>query len=393
MSPTARLAASTLRDRATHLGRGVRALALQHGQSLDPQRVVFNSFTGHFSDSPRAIYEEVSARWPVKADWVASEDVDGFPGSVRCVEPYGADFLRSIGSSRFVVSNLQMPRSFQKRRGAVYVQTWHGTPLKRIGFDNPRWEGDRAGLDAMARDFAKWDFLVSQNAFSTQVFRRAFRYDGEVLEVGYPRNDILNAPKRDDVRADVRRQLGIEETQTVVLYAPTWRDDLLDEHGSLRFASALNVNAVHDRLSETHVLLLRLHYKLGAHLGDTLPGVRNVSRYPDIRDLYLAADVLVTDYSSAMFDFAVTGKPIIVFAYDLAAYRDDLRGLYLDLETEAPGPVCRTTEELIETLLDAERATAGTASRYAQFRERFCSLDDGRASQRVIDRVFVDAFG
>jgi CDP-glycerol glycerophosphotransferase len=112
--------------------------------------------------------------------------------------------------------------------------------------------------------------------------------------------------------------------------------------------------------------------------------VQNVSGYPDIRDLYLAADVLITDYSSAMFDFAVTRKPIVLFAHDLDEYRDGVRGFYFDLEAEAPGPLCRTSDEIIDALGEHN----ARSDRYERFRQRFCPLDDGRAAARVVDRVF-----
>ena len=379
--------ATSLSAKVARVGRGLRAQAVQRVPPLSDERVLFNSFTGHYSDSPRAIFEYLAPRAQIDAAWVALPEAGDLPASARRVEPFSPAYLRSVGTSRFVVSNLQMPRNFQKRRGATYLQTWHGTPLKRIGFDNPRWEGNPGGLDAMARDFAKWDYLVTQNRFSTEIFRRAFRFEGEILEAGYPRNDALRAPDRDAVRTRVRRELGLDEDQTVVLYAPTWRDNVLDDAGALRFGLALELGALTEALGDSHVVLLRLHYLLAAQYGDDLAGVRNVSRHPDIRDLYLAADVLVTDYSSAMFDFAVTGKPMLFFVPDLEEYRDELRGFYFDLEEAAPGPLCRTTEEVIAGLgQPAERF----ASRYERFRARFCPLDDGEASRRVVERVFAD---
>jgi CDP-glycerol glycerophosphotransferase len=119
------------------------------------------------------------------------------------------------------------------------------------------------------------------------------------------------------------------------------------------------------------------------------PRIRNVSGHADVRDLYLAADVLITDYSSVMFDFAVTRKPILLFTYDLAHYRDELRGLYLPLEQEAPGPLLTTTAEVIDALRDLDAVAGAHADSYARFAERFCGLEDGHAAERVVDAVFV----
>jgi CDP-glycerol glycerophosphotransferase len=354
-----------------------------------PRHVLYNSFNGRFSDSPRAIYEELVRRGAgIDHTWVGGE-VDDFPADAKTVSLYTVPYLREAGRAGYTISNLQMPRNFRKRPGATYVQTWHGTPLKRIGFDNDRWRQNPRGLDHVARDFAKWDFLVSQNPFSTEIFRRAFRFDGEVLETGYPRNDALNAPDAAETRRRVRAAFGIDDDVRVVLYAPTWRDDAVDARGSLQFPIGPELERIAAALGDGHVLLLRLHYLLAPLFGDDLAGVgRNVSDHPDIRDLYLAADVLVTDYSSAMFDFAVTGKPIVFFVYDLDEYRDSVRGFYFDLEAEAPGPVCRTRDQVIQAIRDVDREHAAHADRYARFRDRFCPFDDGQAAARVVDRLF-----
>ena len=373
-------------ERATRLVRMAGARAFQRIGKPSPRRVLFNSFNGSFSDSPRAIYEELVRRGVTRAHvWMRSRTADGFPAGAVTVEPYTLPYLREAGRAGYVVSNIEMPRNFRKRRGMTYVQTWHGTPLKRIGFDNERWRDNPRGLDRMAREFAKWDFLVSQNRFSTDIFRRAFRFDGEILETGYPRNDVLSSPEATVMRRDVRTKLGIADDSRVILYAPTWRDNLVDAHGALRFSLALDVEGMADRLGGDHVLLLRLHRLLSSELGDDLGKfVRNVSSHPDIRELYLAADALITDYSSAMFDFAVTGKPIVFFTYDLQEYRDGVRGFYFDLEAEAPGPLCRTSAEVIDALSDL----AVPSERYERFRRKFCPLDDGGAGGRVVDRVF-----
>jgi CDP-glycerol glycerophosphotransferase len=292
-----------------------------------------------------------------------------------------------------VVTNRQLPNNYRKRPGTTYLQTWHGTPLKRIGFDNDRWNEKPRGLEAMARDFAKWDFLISQNPFSTEIFRRAFRFDGEILETGYPRNDILSSADAPEERARVRAQLGIDDGVRAVLYAPTWRDNVVDQRGALQFSLALDVERLQAALGSDHRLLLRLHYLLAsASIGSGSDFVLNVSAHPDIRELYLAADVLITDYSSAMFDFAVTGKPMVFFTYDIDEYRDSVRGFYFDLEAEAPGPVCRTSHAVIDAIRELDAAHATHAARYVSFRDRFCPYDDGRAAGRVVDRVLESGF-
>ncbi len=237
-------------------------------------------------------------------------------------------------------------------------------------------------LERLQADVDRWDLLLSPNRVATPLLRRAFRYQGEVVENGYPRNDILSDPDRDYTRARVRRSLGIPEDKTVVLYAPTWRDDQVFVEGGKAFALGLDLDDFTRALGDDHVLVLRLHYMVSASVAaKEHPAIRDVSAYPNVSELYLAADVLVTDYSSIMFDFAITGKPIVLFTYDLDDYQDRLRGFYLDLATEAPGPLLTTTEDVIAALRDGRGADADTASATRAFaRSSATSRTGGRPS-------------
>jgi CDP-glycerol glycerophosphotransferase len=357
----------------------------------DPRRIVYNSFQGRFSDNPRAIYEELVRRTSgVSHVWTARQrTLAAFPASTRPVVQGSWRHALEVERARYVVANVEMREHLQRRRGVTFLQTWHGTPLKRVGYDNRYVAAHPAAFERDVREYTRWDYLITPNAFTTGILRDAFRgFGGEILEVGYPRNDVLNHPDRDAIRARVRRALGIEDGRTAVLYAPTWRDDAVHERDSQGFALALDVGEFTRRLGEDHVLLTRLHFLVAAQLGPQGPCVRDVSDYEDVRDLYLAADVLVTDYSSVMFDFAITGKPIVYFVYDLEFYRDELRGFYFDFEPEAPGPLCRTTDEVLCALEDIEGVRRANRERYAAFQARYNHLDDGHASRRVVDRVF-----
>jgi CDP-glycerol glycerophosphotransferase len=363
-----------------------RAISATH--RVDPRVILFESWHGAYNDNPRAISEELHRR---SADfehvWAVAPGTPDVPEWATAVEPESRGYLEALGRAGRVVTNNTMPGYFRKKPSTAYLQTWHGTPLKRIAFDIPG--RSRANppkyLRSLRRDVAAWDYLVSPNPFSTEVFRRAFRFEGEILETGYPRNDLLASPDRDAIRDRVRAALGIEAGVRALLYAPTWRDDDT-------FSLELDVAALLERLGDGHVLLLRAHQIVAATVAaDPRPGLLDVSTYPDNRNLYMAADVLITDYSSAMFDFAVTGKPIVLFTYDLESYRDRLRGFYFDFEREAPGPLLATNEELIAALADLDAVSAGHRDAYDAFRRRFCGLEDGRASERVIDAVLEGA--
>ncbi|MGY1744078.1 CDP-glycerol glycerophosphotransferase family protein [Blastococcus sp. SYSU D00695] len=352
--------------------------------------IVYVAFRGHFSDSPRALYEELLRRGvDATHTWLSAPHTQaGFPAGVRTVEFGSPESIAALERADLVVSNDHIPLDWEKRPGSTYLQTWHGTPLKRIHND-VLWapEGRLAYLE---HDIARWDLLLSPNPASTPRFRRAFGFDRPVHETGYPRNDLLSSPERDAVRARVRAELGLREDQTAVLYTPTWRDDLVFERtGPRDFEFAVDLDDFTARLGEDHVLLLRLHNMVRDRL-DVPPGsaVRDVCDHPDIRDLYLAADVMVTDYSSTMFDFAITGKPLLFLTYDLEYFSDELRGFYFDLAEVAPTPLLRTSAELVEALADLDGVMARSAERYARFRETFCSLEDGHATDRVLDLLF-----
>jgi CDP-glycerol glycerophosphotransferase len=193
---------------------------------------------------------------------------------------------------------------------------------------------------------------------------------------------VLRAPDRDAVRARVRAALDLPDATQAVLYVPTWRD-------SFEHTLELDLPLLHRELGETTTMLVRAH-GLTAHTdrGQDGPGVRNVSRWPDVTELYLAADVLLTDYSSAMIDFATTGKPLLLYTHDLERYRDEIRGFTIPFEEEVPSPLLRTSAEVAAALADVPAATAPYRERYAAWAARFCPWDDGGAAARAVDAVF-----
>jgi CDP-glycerol glycerophosphotransferase (TagB/SpsB family) len=356
-------------------------------------KIVYVAFRGHFSDSPRALYEALLERGvDAEHTWLAAPHTQGtFPAGVATL-PYGSpESIAALESADLVISNDHIALDWEKRPGTTYLQTWHGTMLKRIHND-VLWapEGRLAYLD---QDIARWDLLLSPNSVTTERLRNAFGYRGPIHETGYPRNDLLSSPRKDDVRAEVRSDLGIRDDQTVVLYTPTWRDDLVFEgSGDRDFEFPIDLDEFGARLGKDHVLLLRLHNMVMSRL-EVAEGsaVRDVCSHPDIRDLYLAADMMVTDYSSTMFDFAITGKPLLFFTYDLERYRDQLRGFYFDLAEVAPGPLVATSTELVEAIAGIDRVTAEHAERYARFQKTFCHLEDGSATERVLDLILPSA--
>jgi CDP-glycerol glycerophosphotransferase len=348
--------------------------------------VLFETFAGKAAgDNPGALCRELLTRDEELELVVSVMDYSvEVPEGARPVIRFSREYFELLGRARYLLVNAALPYFFRKREGQLYFQTWHGSPLKRIAHDRPHldffnWHHRRQLL--IARD--GWDYLLSQSEFCTRSLGSAFRYDGPVMELGYPRNDLMLADDADEVRRRTRAALGIGEHQRVVLYAPTWRDNLRVGRVFDKVLY-LDPHEVVERLDDA-VVLVRGHYNSVRAAEDVDPDNRviDVTRYPDIADLYVAADALVTDYSSVFFDFVLTDKPMIFLAPDLAEYRDDNRGFYLDYHETVPGPVCLTTAEVVDTL----RGPDTHAERRRAFRAEFAPHDDGKAAARVIDAV------
>jgi CDP-glycerol glycerophosphotransferase len=312
------------------------------------------------------------------------------PDTAEVLREGSREHYEAMARARYVVTNDHFPDWFTRRPDQSCVQTWHGTPLKRLGLDVSQMRGTmRRFQRKWDRQVANWQHVLSPNRFSTPILRRAYAIDGEMLETGYPRVDALAGADREALTARLRARLGLPDGKRVVLYAPTYRDQVKDSDGRYRLDLRLDLERLRRALGDDSVLLFRKHHYIVDPVPATPDGfVRDVSSYPDGTELLLAADVLVTDYSSMMVDFANTGRPMLFYTYDLEAYRDEVRGFYLDLVATAPGPMLGTTDELIDALRDLDGVQREFAPRYADFVSKFCELDDGGAAARVVDRVF-----
>ncbi|MFB7917750.1 CDP-glycerol glycerophosphotransferase family protein [Streptomyces sp. NPDC056061] len=350
--------------------------------------------------SPRAVHAELVRRGVASEHLWVTDGLHGHvPPSATPVVERSAAWHEALARSRLIVAAGQLPEWFERRPGQTVVQTWHGTPLGRFGADlRDTLYADHQSHASLPHRAAQWSFLVSPSRRSTPVLRRALGYHGEVLEVGSPANDLLFSADRAKTAERVRRRLGIPDGRRVVLYAPTYRDHLAhpsgadDVHPRYRWDPALDLAALARSQGDGHTLLVRRHPRAAGSVPEE-HGVRDVSAHPDTAELLLIADVLVTDYSGVMFDFAHTGRPMLFHSHDLAHYRDTVRGFCLDFEARAPGPLLARTDDIAAVLRDAG-TLAASAARYAQayasFRRDFCDLDDGRAAARVADRMLAE---
>lgn len=366
-----------------------QSIPLRRRSTVIAGATLFESFGGRSaSDNGLALHQELVRRGDDRPKyWVVKDHSVAVPrGALRVVQ-YSRQWYELVHRAEFLVNNTIFASSFRKNPAQTYVQTWHGTPLKRTGHDGPTSYLSLPRLAALQREASYWDVLLAQNEYAENILPQALNYAGDILTAGYPRNDALFAPDACERRQSLREQLGIAEDQTAVLYAPTWRDNVSDftkPHGHIDF---LDVQQARRRLGDSYVFLFRGHQDMGtAGRKEAVGYLSDVTFFPDINELYLAADILVTDYSSVMFDFCITGKPIYFLATDLDAFRDGPRGFYLDYEALAPGPIARSTEELVSAI--AEGADGRLDRAYASFRQRFAANDDGTASQRVVDVVW-----
>lgn len=351
--------------------------------------VFFESFYGlRANDNPAGIDAALARLRPeVRRVWsVASAEVDVPRGAERVVEGTPGWEAARRAASLLVINDwlrTPVPRPGQQR----VLQTWHGTPLKNLALGRPH-VGLRTRL-AIMRQSRRWDALLSQNPYSSHRLATDYAFPGPVWELGYPRNDTLSTGDRDAART----ALGLGPRTRAVLYAPTWRDDgriVLDGEGIARVQRTLSaLGDGHD-----YVILVRAHSRVAEGLGESGagPAVRDVSGENGLERLLLAADVLVTDYSSVMFDAAVTRVPMVFHVPDLELYRDSQRGFGLDFDARAPGPRTRTEDELVAAIGAAQPGDPKYRWRYGAWRDDFTPWDDGAAGERVVRRLEAEGF-
>ncbi|MFJ6214283.1 CDP-glycerol glycerophosphotransferase family protein [Streptomyces sp. NPDC092296] len=352
-------------------------------------QVVFESHLGkQYSDSPRAIYEELRRRGvPIKPVWVYADSPAGFPADAQLVKRWSWPYLRALAQAEFWIDNQGFPLRLSKRPETTYIQTWHGSALKKMGFDLPVYKKmGRAAQQDYQRALDRFDHFLIRGEHDVRTLARAYRIGEErLLRIGYPRNDVLlNAPVRDEA---LMKRLGIDPDRPVLLYAPTFRANAA---GQVRgFEPPFDLEDFVARFGDRYTLLVRCHYLNSVVLPPSVAGkVIDVSAVPDVTPLYVLADALITDYSSVMFDYALLDRPMLFFAHDLEEYSQDARGTYFDLELKAPGPVLRDAESLYAALDDLEGVGARFADDRRRFVKEFGEYDQGDAAAKIADRFF-----
>lgn len=373
-------AASRVVDRVADLSGGRWGSGADAASGGRPTRSVFlESFHGRtVACNPAALDREIRDRFPgVRRYWSVSRDGVVVPDGAVAVRVGTPEWLAARDEADLLVLNDWVEDDWRPRRDQFLLQTWHGTPLKRIALGRrgrtPRLVG------AVVKQSTRWSAMLAQNPFGARALRLSYAMVRPVWTLGYPRNDVLVT----GADPGLRERLGVR-TPRVALYAPTWRDD------ALHAPDPLDAVLLADRLGPAWTVLVRGH----ARTLDRRAEVRgdrviDVSGHPDVSDLLAVTDVLVTDYSSVMFDFSATGRPMVFHVADEERYEQEVRGFAWDLRSRAPGPLVSTAAECAAAVACADEPAERErwAARYRVWRADFNPLDDGRASARVVDRL------
>lgn len=369
-----------------------RQIPARHaGRPLRPA-MVFECFWGRqASGNPLALVQPLADRLPdFTRYWVVNPGYTYAPPGMEPLVRWTEEWYDVMASSALVVTNAALAPYFRRRDDQVVLQTWHGTPLKRLGLDMLSFEHMGPGYQSdLVKQTAQWSHLVSPNTFCSEVFPQAFGYSGPLLEFGSPRNDVLVNDEGANSLAQIRSGLGIDADAPVVLVAPTFRDGIR-KNGAIHTDVGVDLDELARKIGDDAVVLFRAHnYVASMDTRSTGAQVLNVSDYPDIARLYRIADLLVTDYSSVMFDYSVTGRPMVFHCPDLEDYRDRLRGFYFDFEGTAPGPITTDADGLADAVVDGLRngVSLSYTALYDDFVKRYAGWEQGSAAQRIADVI------
>lgn len=388
-----------LKDMAKYSVRGLYILG-SHIIPANEKIILFESGNGrNYSGNPRYIYEEILNQGlndEFKCVWSLIDTDIKIPGNPVKVRRSYFKFLYYTLRSGAWIFDARHLYYLRKNKKAKYVQTWHGTPLKKLALDMEYMDMNGSqDIERYHQEFRNnsllWQYLISQNPFSSEIFRSAFDFKGEMLEIGYPRNDILiNRNNAEDID-EIKGRFNIPKDKKIILYAPTWRDNQYHNNNEYKFATEMDFDKMHKELGDEYTLIVKFHYLVKENI--------DWSRYDnfviecdaewDIQELYLISDMMITDYSSVMFDYSILKRPMIFFAYDLDNYKNNLRGFYFDMFEEVPGPICQTNEEMIEFIKNYTEEDYQTqfGEKYKKWSEKFNPFDDGNASKKVIELI------
>lgn len=381
-------------ERGPYYQRELQQWAAGAELPIEPDLFYLQSYTGqHATDSQRALHDELRRRFPhLRLVWGVASPETVLPEGAEGVVIGSRAWYRTMATAHYLSLNIDPDRWFARREGQFLLQTFHGYPSKAMGLS--MWQAKQYGERRIAFELSRvqrdWSLILTPTEEMAAHYREQYRYDGPILSVGYPRDDLLRSPAAAAIRASVRTRLGIEPHQKAVLYAPTWRDDLATDWRSAEAVLHLDLERAAKALGPDYVLLLRGHrfHQLrparakGARIED-------VTTYPEVNELALASDAAVVDYSSIRFDLAFAEVPQVFLVPDLDTYGTSKRGFLYPFTDSAPGPLVATTAEVVAQLSDLDALRARSAAPLRDFNARYQPWHDDGAARRVVDDLEV----
>lgn len=373
---------------------------------VDDKIIVFESFIGRaFSDSQKALYKAM-LKDEFFNDYTfvwAFNGCDKYKflelnNNTKVIEYGSKEFMKYMARAKWWITNSRLPEYLIKKKEQKYIQCWHGTPLKKLGFDIEVEGGNALNTlkeikEKYEDDAKRYDYMLSPSAWCTDKFISAFnlkklKKENVIVELGYPRNDYLYNYTKEDV-VKLKEELGIPLDKKVILYAPTWRDNQHKSGVGYTYDLNLDFDRLKEKLSDEYVIIFRTHYFVASQFNfDKYKGfIFNMSSHDDVNECYILSDAIITDYSSVFFDYANLKRPMLFYMYDLAEYQGKLRDFYLSLD-ELPGPIVENQEELENEILKLKDYDKKYSEKYNAFTNKFTYLDSGDCSKRVIEKIF-----
>ncbi len=390
--------------KSIYIYRYIRYQIRNFGTKIDKNMIFFSSFNGkYYTDSPKAMYlymKNCPEFENYKFVWVFSkpENYEFLKENknTTIISRYYKEYEKYLGKSKYWIINHRIADHIHPNKKQVYVQCWHGTPLKRLGCDIEKTDNVLNTLKEVRKKYLleakKLNYMISPSKFTTEKLTSAFvlkkvNKQNCVIEEGYPRNDFLYNYTNQDIQK-IKEKLKINNiNKKIILYAPTFRDNQHKSGLGYTYKTEVDFDILQKELQDEYIILFRAHYFVSNSFDfEKYKGfIYNVSDLDDINELYVVSDILITDYSSVFFDFANLKRPIIYYMYDFEKYKDEMRGFYIDIN-ELPGEITKLEDELVKAIRKTKNFIYD--QKYKNFNDKFNYLDDGQATKRTVEKIF-----
>lgn len=375
---------------------------------MDEKTILFEAFGGrNYTCSPKAIYEKMlnmkefkdykfiwSFTNPEKHEVKKDK-------RLKIIKSKSKEYYKYMSISKYWIVNSIIEEGITKKKNQVYVQCWHGTPLKRLRYDILLNGASLNTVEEIRKrndiDAKKFDYFISPSKYCTEKFTSAFNLkalgkENIIIEKGYPRNDFLFNKTQNDIDS-IKKKLNLPLDKKIIFYLPTFRDNQHTSGVGYTYKLGIDFTSLKKNFSKDYIILFSPHYFIenSIDLSKYKGFIYNVAKYDEINELYLISDIIMTDYSSVFFDYANLKRPMLFYMYDIDDYKDNLRDFYISLD-ELPGPIAKTQEELENNLKNIDKEFKKNKEKYEKFNKKYNYLDDGNASERVIKIIFKEMF-